>query len=136
MTYNIHYSHYYKKRICNLAWHSLTKRGPKQPTSSERSVSIKRKQIRLSLRAPTCPAPRAGRQPGLRPPDRHGGCRKASRRARTKLIAQVINCFGNSCLIFKAKILMHLAIMHISDISVIHDITDIKVIKRIRRMKS
>ena len=45
---------------------------------------------------------------------------------RTKLIAQVINGFGNSRVIFKAKILMHLAIMRISDISVIHDITDIK----------
>ena len=54
----------------------------------------------------------------------------------TKLIAQVINGFGNSRVIFKAKILMHLAIMRISDISVIHDITDIKIIKRIRRMKS
>ena len=53
---------------------------------------------------------------------------------RTKLIAQVINCFGNSRVFCKAKILMHLAIMCISDISVIHDITDIKVIKRIRRM--
>ena len=70
---------------------------------------------------------------------------------RTKLIAQVINGFGN-CLPFvlphvicKAKILMHLAIMRISDISVIHDsdikvikclndITDMKVIKHIRRM--
>jgi hypothetical protein len=68
---------------------------------------------------------------------------------RTKLIAQVINGFGNSRpfvlphVICKAKILMHLAIMRISDISVIHvikvikclnDITEIKVIKRIRRM--
>ncbi len=68
---------------------------------------------------------------------------------RTMLIAQVINCFGNSSpfvlphVICRAKILMHLAIMRISDISVIHDIkvikclndvTDIKVIKRIRRM--
>ncbi len=68
---------------------------------------------------------------------------------RMKLIAQVINGFGNSRpfvlphVICKAKILMHLAIMRISDISVIHDIkvikcfndiTDIKVIKRIRRM--
>ncbi len=59
---------------------------------------------------------------------------------RTKLIAQVINGFGNSRpfvlphVVFKAKILMHLAIMRMSDISVIHDITDIKVIKRIRRM--
>ncbi len=53
---------------------------------------------------------------------------------RTKLIAQVINGFGNSRVIFKAKILMHLAIMRISDISVIHEITDIKVIKRIRGM--
>ncbi len=50
----------------------------------------------------------------------------------TKLIVQVINCFGNSRVIFKAKILMHLAIMRISNISVIHDLTDIKVIKRIR----
>ncbi len=64
---------------------------------------------------------------------------------RTKLIAQVFNGFGNSRVIFKAKILMHLAIMRISDISVIHDIkvikclndiTDIKVIKRTRRMNS
>ena len=55
---------------------------------------------------------------------------------RTKLIAQVFNGFGNSRVIFKAKILMHLAIMRISDISVIHNITDIKVIKRIKRMKS
>ena len=55
---------------------------------------------------------------------------------RTKLIAQVFNGFGNSRVIFKAKILMHLAIMRISDISVIKDITDIKVIKRIKRMKS
>ena len=55
---------------------------------------------------------------------------------RTKLIAQVFNGFGNSRVIFKAKILMHLAIMRISDISVINDITDIKVIKRIKRMKS
>ena len=68
---------------------------------------------------------------------------------RTKLIAQVINGFGNSRpfvlphVICKAKILMHLAIMRISDISVIHDIkvmkclndiTDIKVIKRIGSM--
>ena len=53
---------------------------------------------------------------------------------RTKLIAQVFNGFGNSRVIFKAKILMHL--MRISDISVINDITDIKVIKRIKRMKS
>ncbi len=61
---------------------------------------------------------------------------------RTKLIAQVINSFGNSRpfvlphVIFKAKILMYLAIMRKSDISVIlvHDITDIKIIKRIRRM--
>ncbi len=51
-----------------------------------------------------------------------------------KLIAQVINVFGNSCVIFKAKILMHLAIMHISDIGVIHEITYIKGIKRIRGM--
>ncbi len=64
---------------------------------------------------------------------------------RTKLIAQVINGFGNSSpfVLPHAKILTHLAIMRISDISVIHDIkvikclndiTDIKVIKRIRRM--
>ncbi len=52
----------------------------------------------------------------------------------TKLIAQVINGFGNSRVIFKAKILMHLAIMRISDISVIHNITDIKIIKHIRGM--
>ncbi len=52
----------------------------------------------------------------------------------TKLIAQVINGFGNSRVIFKAKILMHLAIMRISDISVIHEITDIKGKKRIRGM--
>ncbi len=52
----------------------------------------------------------------------------------TKLIAQVINGFGNSRVIFKAKILMHLAIMRISDISLIHEITDIKGIKRIRGM--
>ena len=58
----------------------------------------------------------------------------AGAHGRTKLIAQVINCFGNSCVIFKAKILMHLAIMRISDISVIHEITDIKGIKRIRGM--
>ncbi len=47
---------------------------------------------------------------------------------RTKLIAQVINCFGNSSpfvlphVICKAKIVMHLAIMRISDISVIYEI--------------
>ncbi len=55
------------------------------------------------------------------------GCRKACVHyddGSTKLIAQVINGFGR--VIFKAKILMHLAIMLISDISVIHDITDIK----------
>ncbi len=70
------------------------------------------------------------------------GCRKkpACAHGRTKLIAQVINGFGNSRpfvlphVIFKDKILMHLAIMRISDISVIHHITEIKVIKRIRRM--
>ncbi len=50
----------------------------------------------------------------------------------TKLIAQVFNGFGNSRVIFKAKILMHLAIMRISDKGVIHEITDIKGIKRIR----
>ena len=60
----------------------------------------------------------------------------AGAHGRTKLIAQVFNGFGNSRVIFKAKILMHLAIMRLSDISVINDITDIKVIKRIRRMKS
>ena len=56
----------------------------------------------------------------------------AGAHCRTKLIAQVINGFGNSRVIFKAKILMHLAIMRISDMSVIHDITNIKIIKRIR----
>ena len=67
------------------------------------------------------------------------GCRKACAHyddGSTKLIAQVINGFGNSRVIFKAKILMHLAIMRISDIIVINDITDIKIIKRIKRMKS
>ena len=53
---------------------------------------------------------------------------------RTKLITQVFNGFGNSRVIFKAKILMHLAIMRISDISVIQEITNIKGIKRIRGM--
>ncbi len=53
----------------------------------------------------------------------------------TKLIAQVINGFGNSRVIFNAKILMHLAIMRISDISVIHDITDISVIHDITDIK-
>ena len=48
----------------------------------------------------------------------------AGAHGRTKLIAQVINGFGNSRpfvlphVIFKAKILMHLAIMRISDIIV------------------
>ena len=50
----------------------------------------------------------------------------ASAHGSTTLIAQVFNGFGNSRVIFKAKILMHLAIMRISDISVIHEITDIK----------
>ncbi len=52
-----------------MAWHSLKKLGPQQPTSSEISVRIKRKEIGLSHRSPTCPAPRAGRQQGLRSPD-------------------------------------------------------------------
>ncbi len=56
---------------------------------------------------------------------------------RTKLIAQVINGFGNSRpfvlphVICKAKILMHLAIMRISDRSVIHDIKVIKYLNDI-----
>jgi hypothetical protein len=75
--------------------------------------------------------------------------RPACAHGRMKLITQVINCFGNSSSFVlphvictgKAKILMHLAIMRISDISVIRDIkvikclddiTDIKVIMRIR----
>jgi hypothetical protein len=76
----------------------------------------------------------------------------ACEHGRTKLIAQVINGFGNSRpfvlphVICKAKILMHLTIIRISDISVIsvihdikvikclNDITDIKVIKRTRSM--
>ncbi len=55
ITYNIHYSHYMNKRIRNLAWHSLTKRCPKQPTWSERSVSSKREQIGLSCWAAAAP---------------------------------------------------------------------------------
>ena len=64
-TYYIHYRHYYKIRICNPDRHLLKKRGQKHPTSREISVSSKRKHNRLSLGAPTCPAPRAGRQQGL-----------------------------------------------------------------------
>ena len=113
----------------------MKKRGQKHAaaTSREISVSSKQKHNRLSLEAPTCPAPRAGRQQGWRCPDVG---KPACAHGRTKLIAQVFNGFGNSSVIFKAKILMHLAIMRISDISVINDITDIKVIKRIKRMKS
>ncbi len=60
---------------------------------------------------------------------------------RTKLIAQVINGFGNSRpfvlphVICKAKILMHLAIIRISDISVIHDIKVIKCLNDITDIK-
>ncbi len=89
--------------------------------------------VSLSLEAPTCPAPRAGRQQGWRCPDIG---KPACAHGRTKLIAQVFNGFGNSSVIFKAQLLMHLAIMRISDIIVINDITDIKIIKRSRRMKS
>ena len=114
----------------------MTKRGQKHPTSRESSVSIKWKQIRLSLEAPTCPAPLAGRQQGLRCPGRPDGCRKANLRAwQDELIAQVINCFANSSpfvlphVICKAKFLQYLAIMHIISISVIIVISIIMVIK-------
>ncbi len=55
-----------KKRICNLAWHSLEKRGQKHAAATLREirVSSKQKHNRLSLEAPTCPAPLAGRQQG------------------------------------------------------------------------
>ena len=80
-TYYIHYRHYYKIRICDSAWHSLKKRGQRHSPSHGISVSSKQKHNRLSLGAPRCPAPRAGRQQGRRCPCRPDGCRKASRRA-------------------------------------------------------
>ena len=80
-TYYIHYRHYYKIRICDSAWHSLKKRGQRHSPSHRISVSSKQKHNRLSLGAPRCPAPRAGRQQGRRCPSRPDGCRKASRRA-------------------------------------------------------
>ena len=81
ITYDIHYSHYYKIRMCNPDRHLLKKRGQKHTTSREISVSSKGKQIWLNLEAPTCPAPRAGRQQVLRCPGRPDGCREASRRS-------------------------------------------------------
>ncbi len=67
-TYCIHYRHYYKIRICNLAWHSLKKRGQLHPPSRKISVSSKQKHNLLSLGAPSCPASRAGQQQGWRCP--------------------------------------------------------------------
>ena len=118
-----------------MAWHSLTKRGPKQPTSSERSVSSKREQMDSVVdHQRALPHGRAGsRLCGLRIGLTDVG-KPAGAHGRTKIIAQLINCFGNSSffvlphVIRKSKLLTYLAKMSISVIIVISIIMCLNVI--------